>query len=103
MPRSTASCSSAARLRPVAHERERAAAPGRARDGEGRQQALEILGRNEVADVDDARPARLPAERAEGDLAVAVDEGIQVDTGADDVQALAERPRDGLEAGAQIG
>ncbi len=93
IPRSAASCCRASRLRPVAHERERTVAPGRARDGEGRQQALEVLGRHEVADVHDARPARLPAERAESDLAVAVDEGVQVDARADDVQALAERAR----------
>jgi hypothetical protein len=41
-------------------------------------------------------PRACSRARAESDLTVAVDEGIQADACADEVQALAERARDGL-------
>ncbi len=50
----------------------------------------------------DARPVGVPAEGRDGDVAVAVGEHAEVDAGADDVQALPEGTRDGLETGAEI-
>ena len=88
--------------RPVARDRERAAAPLRARRREGREQPRDVLARDEVADEGDARTVRVPSERGRRDLRVAVDERLQIDARADDVQAVAERAGDCLQAHGEV-
>ena len=89
-------------LRPVADERERAAAPRRARLREGLEQPREVLARDEVADGHDARPVAVPAERAAATAASPSTNASSVDARADDVQAVAERAGDRLQARAEV-
>ena len=97
MPSSRGPTHELAAQRPVADQRERGAGLRETQTRERLEQPRDVLDLDEVPELADPRPGRVPAERGRSHLPVARAEAREIDARGDDVQARPEGARDQLE------